>query len=357
MKFSAVNFKFKKPSRSLTVTASSAVLAAAVMMVAQADEHDAQFKRRVYVGAGVGASQLEPKTNSASLSVSENTDAGFHVAAGFDFTTRLSAEIYYADLGAANIAFLNQNVGEVDYQVFGLSAIVYLVNSRSGFSAAAGAGMARREGLSVYGRAGIGGVSADSNLDYTVNNSTHLALGLGAEYGFRNGFALRGEYMALDTDQQYASLSIVKRFGKSSKAGALAAVVPAVAVAKTGVAKPVDVPAPEIAAIGPIRTVNFAFDQSVITPDAASILNALALAASGSSAKITLEGHTDWIDTERYNYDLSLKRAESVRRYLETQGISRTRMSVRGFGEERPIATNATDEGRASNRRVDIRIN
>lgn len=355
MKFSTVNLKLKRRDRSLAIGVGTVLLSAAVLMVAQADEGEAQFNRRVYVGAGVGATQLEPKTNHSSLSVSENTDTGFHIAAGYDFTTRLSAEIYYADLGAADIAFLDQDVGKVNYKVFGLSAIAYLYNSQSGFRASSvGKGLALREGLSLYGRVGIGGVSANSELDYTVNHSAHLALGLGAEYGFNNGFALRGEYMALDADQQYAKLSIVKRFGKSSSALPLAAIALAVPVAQADV---VEVPAPESPAIGPITSVNFAFDQSVITPDAAKILDELAVSASTSSDRITLEGHTDWISTELYNDNLSLKRAESVRRYLESKGISRSRMSVRGFGEKRPVATNATDEGRASNRRVDIRVN
>lgn len=355
MKFSAANLKLKRPEKSIAIAVGAALLGAAVLMVAQADERDAPFKRRAYIGAGVGVSQLEPKTNHSSMTVSENTDTGFHITAGYDFTTRLSAEIYYADLGAAEIAFLNQDVGKIDYKVFGLSAIAYLFNSQSGFRAGnAGEGLARREGLSLYARAGVGGVSADSKLDYTVNNSAHLALGLGAEYGFKNGFALRGEFMAFDTDQQYATLSLVKRFGKASNVLPLAAVTPAIAVAKADTEK---VPVADNPAIGAITTVNFAFDQSVITPVAARMLDELAESASGSSDKITLEGHTDWVSTERYNYDLSLKRAESVRRYLESKGISRSRMSVRGFGETRPIATNATDEGRATNRRVDIRIN
>ena len=87
------------------------------------------------------------------------------------------------------------------------------------------------------------------------------------------------------------------------------------------------------------------------------MLDKLVAALGNSGETITLEGHTDWVSTETYNYDLSLRRAQTVRRYLESNGISRSRMVVRGFGEKRPIATNATDEGRASNRRVDIRIN
>lgn len=354
---SFANFRLKKTDRSMAIALSTALLGAAVLMVAQADERDTKFNQRFYVGAGVGVTQLEPKTNHSSLSVSENTDTGFHIAAGYDFTTRLSAEIYYADLGAASIAFLNQDVGEVDYKVFGLSAIGYLFNSQSGFRAnSSGNGLALRTGLSVYGRVGIGGVSADSELDYKVNHAAHLALGLGAEYGFRNGFAIRGEYMALDTDQQYATLSLVKRFGSASKAAPLAAIAPAI-VPAVETPKAAVIPETKLASIGPISTVNFEFDQSGIMPTAANRLDEIAAAVSGSNSQITLEGHTDWISTETYNYDLSLKRADSVRRYLESKGISRSRMTVRGFGEKRPMATNATDEGRASNRRVDIRIN
>lgn len=355
MRFSKVNLKTRRPARTAATIAGTALLGAAVLMVAQADERESQFSGRAYVGAGVGATQLEPKTNHSSLSVSENTDSGFHITAGYDFTTRLSAEIYYADLGAAEIAFLNQDVGDVNYQVFGLSAIAYLFNSRSGFRASStGPGLALREGLSVYGRVGVGGVSADSDLDYTVNHSAHLALGLGAEYGFKNGFAVRGEYMALDTDQQYATVSLVKRFGKVSSALPVAALTPAIAAPKIETLK---APEPETAPIGPITTVNFEFDRSDISADAANMLDTLVAALGNSGETITLEGHTDWVSTETYNYDLSLRRAEKVRRYLESNGISRSRMVVRGFGEKRPIATNATDEGRASNRRVDIRIN
>jgi len=331
----------------------AAMFGSAVLMGAQADERYDDFTRRVYVGAGVGATQLEPKVPNAALSVSEKTDTGFHVVAGYDFTSRLSAEVYYADLGAAEIAFLGENVGDINYQVYGLSGIAYLVNSRSGFKSKA-TGMGTREGLSLYGRVGIGGVSADSKLDYKVNHATHLALGLGAEYGFRNGLAVRGEIRALDTDQQYASLSLVKRFGKVSRGAAATALT----------TRNVDLPetrtnaqVPEKPAIAGVPTVNFDFDQSVITQLAATKLDEVVAAVGDSDAGITLEGHTDWIASERYNYDLSLRRAESVRRYLESKGISRSRMTVRGFGEKQPIASNESAEGRASNRRVDIRIN
>jgi len=347
----------RNTSRKIAVVASTTLLGGGALVVAQADESLTEFTRRAYVGIGGGATFLEPKTPNANLTVSSKTDSGFHIVGGYDFTSRISAELYYADLGAAEIAFIGTDIGDINYQVFGLSAIGYLYNSRSGFRARSeSSGMGTREGLSLFTRVGVGGVSADSELDYKVNHRAHLALGLGAEYGFRNGFAVRGEYRALDTDQHYGTVSLVKRFGKVRTA------LPAVAAMPVAVEPLVQ---PEIdvedtdktASFAGVQTVNFALDKSNISDLAASKLDEVAAVLGGSDTKILLEGHTDWIASERYNYQLSLRRAESVRRYLESKGVDRKQIAVRGYGETRPVAINDTVEGRASNRRVDIRLN
>jgi len=348
----------RESGQTLAAFVCSVLLGTAVLMAAQAQERESQFTPRVYVGAGVGVTQLEPKTPNDALTVSEDTDTGFHVAVGYDFTSRLSAELYYADLGAAEIDFLGSNVGDIGYQVFGLSGLVYLYNSRSGLRANnTRSGMGTREGFSLFGRVGVGGITADSELDHVVNNNAHLALGLGVEYGFRNGFAVRGEYQAFDSDAQYATLSLVKRFGKLRSAAvpvaAVASVPTPIASAPVAPAAPV---APQQPTLPSVPTVNFDFDKSDITAIAANKLDEVVAAVADSDVRLMLEGHTDWIATESYNFDLSMRRTESVRRYLESKGIARSRMSVRGFGEKRPIASNATAEGRAINRRVDIRI-
>ena len=67
-----------------------------------------------------------------------------------------------------------------------------------------------------------------------------------------------------------------------------------------------------------------------------------------------VEGHTDSVGNDSYNQKLSEKRAGAVRDYLVRQGIESSRITVRGYGESRPVATNATEEGRAQNRRADI---
>jgi OmpA-OmpF porin, OOP family len=69
---------------------------------------------------------------------------------------------------------------------------------------------------------------------------------------------------------------------------------------------------------------------------------------------VEVAGHTDSIGTEEYNQGLSERRAESVRAYLESKGISATRLTARGYGELQPIASNDTEEGRAQNRRSEM---
>jgi OmpA-OmpF porin, OOP family len=70
-----------------------------------------------------------------------------------------------------------------------------------------------------------------------------------------------------------------------------------------------------------------------------------------------IEGHTDNVGREESNLRLSTKRAESVRTYLiENFGIAANRLTARGYGSSRPIADNATPEGRQKNRRIDAVI-
>jgi outer membrane protein OmpA-like peptidoglycan-associated protein len=71
---------------------------------------------------------------------------------------------------------------------------------------------------------------------------------------------------------------------------------------------------------------------------------------------VRVEGHTDNVGTEAYNLDLSKRRAESVRQFLVSQEVAAERLSSEGFGLSRPVADNATPEGRQKNRRVDLVI-
>ena len=72
--------------------------------------------------------------------------------------------------------------------------------------------------------------------------------------------------------------------------------------------------------------------------------------------KLDIQGHTDNVGTDQYNDDLSLRRAESVKKFLVSNGIDEARLTTQGFGSSQPIATNDTEEGRAENRRIEFVI-
>lgn len=71
---------------------------------------------------------------------------------------------------------------------------------------------------------------------------------------------------------------------------------------------------------------------------------------------ILLEGHTDSTGSEEYNLDLSRLRAQSVSNFLATEAVNPARFAIMGYGESQPMADNATEEGRALNRRVEVAI-
>jgi len=102
----------------------------------------------------------------------------------------------------------------------------------------------------------------------------------------------------------------------------------------------------------------FAAGQHSLLPIAKEKLRevAQALLEQGDSA-IMVEGHTDSVGPSARNHELSLLRAQEVRGYLVSQGIPTNSIQATGLGEERPVASNDTAEGRANNRRVEIVVN
>ena len=101
----------------------------------------------------------------------------------------------------------------------------------------------------------------------------------------------------------------------------------------------------------------FGYDQSVLNTNAQSSLDKLAnILKKYPDTDIQIIGHTDEKGSIRYNQNLSVRRASAVAAYLRTNNIASTRISTIGMGEEDPVASNETDEGRAQNRRVEFVI-
>ena len=101
----------------------------------------------------------------------------------------------------------------------------------------------------------------------------------------------------------------------------------------------------------------FEFNKDVIKPESFPYLNEVAdVLREKGEWKLKLEGHTDNVGSDKYNLDLSTKRAEAVKKYLGEQGISPERISTEGFGSTKPIADNSTAQGRDKNRRVEFKV-
>jgi len=101
----------------------------------------------------------------------------------------------------------------------------------------------------------------------------------------------------------------------------------------------------------------FAFDSAELEAGLSSNLDRLVtLLKKYPTRNAVIEGHTDNIGNAEYNRDLSLRRAEAVRRYLVGQGIGSDRLSAAGLGQTQPLAGNSSDSGRQRNRRVEIII-
>jgi len=101
----------------------------------------------------------------------------------------------------------------------------------------------------------------------------------------------------------------------------------------------------------------FDFDKDTLKPEGRQVLDQVAAQVDTLNLETLIAvGHTDSIGSEQYNQGLSERRANSVKNYLVGKGISSDRIYTEGKGESSPVASNATREGRAQNRRVEIEI-
>lgn len=113
----------------------------------------------------------------------------------------------------------------------------------------------------------------------------------------------------------------------------------------------------EVQVVIELQGVHFDFDKATLRPESIKILDA-AVRTMGEHGTLLVEvaGHTDSVGTESYNQDLSERRSKVVYNYLVDKGIDADRMTWKGYGENSPIATNETEEGRQRNRRTELQI-
>ena len=346
----------------------------------QADDGE-RFNRRIYGGIGIVGSRLDPDTDAVSQSVDRRQGVGGSLTLGYDLLPRLSLEGHFADLGEADL----RPDGGVDYRVGGIDVLLYGLND---------AGQRwLRQGFSLFGRLGVGAIEVDSDLPIERVNQYSLLTGLGVEYGFDNGVGVRAELVSHDTDARYAQVGMIYRFGSAgiplasaSRDGSsiddrrnASAADQAEAAQQPEARQPVDADAdgvpdvrddcPASSADMPVDEtgcdaldnasdlVGFAFDSTRLSDEAKATLDAvIAVMLETPDARIVIDAHTDNVGSAVDNLRLSAGRAVAVARYLVDNEIDGDRLQPRAFGESQPRASNATMEGRATNRRVEFRL-
>ena len=103
--------------------------------------------------------------------------------------------------------------------------------------------------------------------------------------------------------------------------------------------------------------ITFGFDSYALRSDSYGVLNRVADTLQEYNQTIVeVAGHTDSVGTAAYNQRLSEQRADAVGNYLVSRGVNRERLMITGAGATRPVASNATEAGRAENRRVEITL-
>ncbi len=103
--------------------------------------------------------------------------------------------------------------------------------------------------------------------------------------------------------------------------------------------------------------ITFGVDQDTVRSSFFPVLNSVAIVLNRyQQTVVDVYGYTDSTGDDNYNLELSQRRALSVANYLNSQGVDSRRFAVTGFGETRPIASNASASGREQNRRVEIQL-
>lgn len=105
-----------------------------------------------------------------------------------------------------------------------------------------------------------------------------------------------------------------------------------------------------------LKGVTFESGSAALTPDSYRVLDEVVRSLMAyPEVRVEIQGYTDSVGKATYNQDLSQRRAESVKQYIVNAGIDPSRLDSKGFGEENPIADNASAEGRAQNRRIEFK--
>ena len=106
----------------------------------------------------------------------------------------------------------------------------------------------------------------------------------------------------------------------------------------------------------PVNNLFFPIDKDKLLPESLPELKRVALIIKANKLNVQVSGHTDSTGTKEHNMDLSIRRAEAVRKFLISLGVLDNYITIKGYGATVPVASNETEEGRSKNRRVELKF-
>lgn len=299
----------------------------------------------------------------------DDRDHGFKVFGGYQFNRYFALESGYFDLGrmsfGADTLPLGSLNGRLDTKGLNLD-MVGILPITGKLSAFARLGVTRARTTDAF--SGTGAVVV-VNPDPVARRAWNPKAGVGLQYQINETFGLRAElerYRITDAinvrgDIDLASAGLVVRFGRR----AAAAPAPAPAAAALPAPEPVVeapvlvvVPVPDTQQYCSILDLQFTIDNDEIQREDKEKLAVVGtFLAKYPESSAVIEGHSDNVGSDEHNMDLSRRRAQSVVDYLVgTLHIKASRLQAVGYGPTRPIADNATEEGKRANRRIDAVI-
>ncbi len=346
------------------------------------------FTPSIYATAGLGVSRASPDTSAAeNFEPNDLTEPAGQAAFGVDVARFLSLEVHSADYGSTSLT----PEGRINTHVNGVSALIYAGKKLDRF---------RRQGLNGYARIGFNQIENTpvGNIPFLERTTNQASFGVGAEYTTRFGIGFRADLVAYDGDVQYGQLGLLYRLASKPKIHPKLAVVtekpassesdiPELNAARPAMKKDLmantdkptvketleeslDISVPDYATEygsnsgndcsglnGTLSNVTFMNGSAQLTFGAIQALNNVAVTLNDcTDRQIIVSAHTDNNGSAAENHGLSKRRARAVAVHLASQGVDKNRMRAVAFGESRPVASNATQEGRSRNRRVELQV-
>ncbi|NVC92842.1 OmpA family protein [Vibrio natriegens] len=301
----------------------AAVISASLLMASAA-------QAEVYVGGKMGKSWLEDACVAGQSCDKDDSTLGAFV--GYEFNDYIAVEAGF------------DNVGDFDNTSFG--GHVEAITLAPKFS------LPITEDIALYGKVGGAYVMFDGKDDYSYLGAA------GLEFNLSQNVTARAEYQTItDINNDVvratgntATLGVSFKFGGSEEP-----VVEEAPIVEEVVIVEEPVVVTKTFETQTIGTGGFDLNSTTLKPESAAKLdNLVAFLNEHPQANVEVVGYTDASGSESYNQKVSEKRAESVANALVEKGIDASRIHARGEGENNPIASNETREGRQQNRRVEV---